>query len=33
MGAEITYSETPDAMHNWDYWNEEINKIFDWMTK
>ena len=32
MGAEVTYSETPGAMHNWDYWNEEICKILDWMT-
>lgn len=33
MGAEITYSETPGAMHNWDYWDQEINKILDWMMK
>lgn len=31
MGAEITYSETQGAMHNWDYWNQEINRILDWM--
>lgn len=31
MGAEITYSETSGAMHNWDYWDKEINKILDWM--
>lgn len=32
MGAKITFMETPDAMHNWDYWNVEIERILDWMV-
>lgn len=31
MGADITYHVTPDAMHNWDYWDKEIQNILDWM--
>ena len=33
LGADITYSETEGAMHNWDYWDKEINKILDWMIE
>lgn len=33
MGAKITYSVTPDAMHNWDYWDSELPKILDWMMQ
>ena len=33
MGAKITYSVTPDAMHNWDYWDSELPKILDWMIQ
>lgn len=31
MGAKLTWSETEGAMHNWDYWDKEIQKILDWM--
>lgn len=30
MGAEIEYHEVPEHMHNWDFWDREIRKIFDW---
>ena len=33
MGAKITYSVAPDAMHNWDYWDSELPKILDWMMQ
>lgn len=33
MGANITYSETEGAMHNWDYWDQELPKVFDWFLK
>lgn len=32
MGVDLTYSETTGAMHNWDYWDQEIGKILDWMA-
>lgn len=32
MGAKIIYGETEDAMHNWDYWDKEIQRILDWLV-
>ncbi len=31
MGIEAVYREIPGHMHNWDFWDLEIQKILDWM--
>lgn len=33
MGAKITYHETEGHMHNWDYWDEEIQNVLDWLFR
>ncbi len=29
-GLDVTYYEGP-GMHNWDFWNQEIQKVLDWL--
>ena len=31
MGVRVPYHETQDMMHNWDYWDKEIQNILKWM--
>ena len=31
LGAEIEYHEVPGHMHNWDFWDQDIRRILDWM--
>ena len=31
MGASVEYSEVPGHMHNWDFWDQDIRRILDWM--
>jgi S-formylglutathione hydrolase FrmB len=31
MGVQVIYEEVPEHMHNWDFWDLEIQKILDWM--
>ena len=31
MGVSTVYREVPGHMHNWDFWDLEIQRILDWM--
>lgn len=31
MGVKTVYREIPEHMHNWDFWDLEIQRILDWM--
>ena len=30
LGLDITYEEGPGS-HEWDFWNEYIHKVLDWL--
>ena len=32
MGIRTAYHEVPGHMHNWDFWDQDIRRILDWMT-
>ena len=32
MGADLIYEEGPGG-HNWDFWDNYIQKILDWMLE
>ncbi len=31
MGIRTEYHEVPGHMHNWDFWDQDIRRILDWM--
>ncbi len=31
MGIRTEYHEEPGHMHNWDFWDQDIRRILDWM--
>ena len=31
MGIQAEYHEVPGHMHNWDFWDQDIRRILDWM--
>ena len=31
MGVPCEYYEVPGHMHNWDFWDQDIRRILDWM--
>ena len=31
MGIGCEYHEVPGHMHNWDFWDQDIRRILDWM--
>lgn len=31
MGARITYRETPGMAHEWEFWDQEIRYVLDWL--
>ena len=31
MGIPTQYYEVPGHMHNWDFWDQDIRRILDWM--
>ncbi len=31
LGADITYHEEEGHMHNWDFWDQDIRRVLDWM--
>lgn len=31
MGIKVEYEEVPEHMHNWDFWDLEIQKVLNWM--
>ncbi len=31
MGISTLYYEVPGHMHNWDFWDQDIRRILDWM--
>lgn len=31
MGAQITYRETPGMAHEWEFWDQEIRQVLQWL--
>lgn len=30
-GLNLTFEEHPDAAHNWDYWDQQIQRVLEWL--